>query len=452
MIFRTLLFISVFTTLVFSQGMNLPETHDVTLDNGLRVIFIKDDYQPVLLLNLMINSGTKETKIPGTAKLLGNLLSKGTQDLTSSEFSNKKDINGASIGVQTGYTYIKVNMSCLASVQSEMLTLFSDMVLRPRLSTEEFDLLKTQMIVGLKESQTDNKWILNYFATKHYFPNESSWSKQSSIESLNKITIDDIKAYYLKTFTPRNATLVVRGNFTVELMKDKISKAFKTWDRPYSPSLKTTNTPFTQKPTLLIHKPKLTQTSIQLLHPGITFESSNYPAFRIINYALGAGGFSSRLTKVVRAEKGLTYSIYSATQTQPFQSVHKIQTFTRNGEVSETISSIKEVLLNLNKNGFSLDEFNDAQSFYNGYIPSQLESPATMSNWILDGLHKGLSIDASLNRYNELQLVTLDELTPLVTEYFNPNDFVLVVLGDKDVILDQLSTFGPIEIVNYTDL
>ena len=366
MIYRLLLGILFFTSFVFTQPLVQPETYDTTLDNGLRVIFIKDDYQPILLMDMMINSGSREDETVGTAKLLGSLLSKGTKKTTSSEFSKTKDLNGASIGVNVGYTYIHINMSCLMAVEEVMVSLFKDMILSPRFSPKEFNLLKPQMKVNLEELKTDNDWILNYFATQHYFPENSPFAKQMTINSLETVSLENINRFYSKYFTPRNSTLVVRGKFSIDAMKEKMT--------------------------------------------------------------------------------------HLLTETQPFHSIHKIKTFTRNEEVFETISSIKEVLKDLNKNGFTKEEFDDAKSFYHGYIPSQLESPSTLSQWILFGLHKGLSIKESVNRYSDLLAVNQTAFSPLIETYFKPDEFILVVLGDKDLIYDQLGSFGPIEVIHYTDI
>ncbi|RAP38195.1 hypothetical protein DID80_02930, partial [Candidatus Marinamargulisbacteria bacterium SCGC AAA071-K20] len=169
MFFRLSLILIFITSTLFSQELIVPKTYDFTLTNGLRVILIEDDYQPILLMNLLINSGTNEDVKVGTSLLLAGLLTKGTRDFPSSDFSETVDINGASIGASVGYTYIHASMTCLTSVKQTMIHIFSDMILHPSFSKKDFDLLKAQMIVNLEESQSDNKWLLSYFATKHYY-------------------------------------------------------------------------------------------------------------------------------------------------------------------------------------------------------------------------------------------------------------------------------------------
>ena len=65
-------------------------------------------------------------------------------------------------------------------------------------------------------------------------------------------------------------------------------------------------------PVRLVDKPDATQSTMLVLGPGIRHADPQYYAVRLMNYALGGGGFSSRLMKVVRSEGGKTYGVRSS--------------------------------------------------------------------------------------------------------------------------------------------
>jgi zinc protease len=50
---------------------------------------------------------------------------------------------------------------------------------------------------------------------------------------------------------------------------------------------------------------------IQIGHVGLMQDDPDYPAVDLMNYILGGGSFSSRITKVVRTDNGLAYSTSS---------------------------------------------------------------------------------------------------------------------------------------------
>ena len=47
-------------------------------------------------------------------------------------------------------------------------------------------------------------------------------------------------------------------------------------------------------------------------HLGLTMDDPDYPAVDLMNYILGGGSFSSRITKIVRTDNGLAYSTSSS--------------------------------------------------------------------------------------------------------------------------------------------
>ena len=51
---------------------------------------------------------------------------------------------------------------------------------------------------------------------------------------------------------------------------------------------------------------------IRIGHVGLTRDDPDYPAVDLMNYTLGGGSFSSRITKVVRTDNGLAYSTSSS--------------------------------------------------------------------------------------------------------------------------------------------
>ena len=76
------------------------------------------------------------------------------------------------------------------------------------------------------------------------------------------------------------------------------------------------------------------------LGPGIRHADPQYYAVRLMNYALGGGGFSSRLMKVVRSEGGKTYGVRSSFDAGRDAGPFDASTFTRNAETAATLKLV----------------------------------------------------------------------------------------------------------------
>jgi zinc protease len=104
--------------------------------------------------------------------------------------------------------------------------------------------------------------------------------------------------------------------------------------------------------------------------PGIARNDPDFLALQLANHILGGGGFTSRLMREIREQRGLTYGVYSyflagrhagaftvALQTRPEQAalavqlVHEsLRRFTREGPTDDELAAAKEALIN----GFAL--------------------------------------------------------------------------------------------------
>ena len=90
-------------------------------------------------------------------------------------------------------------------------------------------------------------------------------------------------------------------------MEAKLRQAYGAW--PKGPALKEEEIELQPaKPGYyLVEKEDVNQSSINMVGVGITRDNPDYYAVRVFNEAFG-GGFSSRLFRAIRTEKGLAYA------------------------------------------------------------------------------------------------------------------------------------------------
>lgn len=450
MICRIICLFFCITNLLFA-AFTYPNYSEHKLDNGLRVLLIKDDYQPLIFMNLMIHTGELADKKLGSVTLLSNLLDKGTKQFPGAEFNDFLSEKGSQFSVQSSSTYMLFTLSSLSEHFESSLTAVVDALVNANLNESDFVQQKHHLNVSLKESMTDKSWLIDYFSRKHLYEESSLWSKSITLETLDAIQLNDVIFYYQNYISPENATLVIKGDFSEEKLIKRLNMVFKPWNSAFSAQNYLEKNKIQTKDILFINKPGLTQATIALYGSSEMYDSKLYPSFRLMNYMLGGGGFSSVLTEQVRAKKGLTYSIYSSTSTDRLFSEHKIQTFTRNPEALKTIQTIQDVLNMVKNDGFSEERLVKAKSFYRDYLPGQMESPSFINQFILLGLHKGLTIEEIYSRYDQLLAVNLDDVMAVYTKHFKTSP-VIVVLGDATFLLTDIQRLGSVSVVNFQDL
>jgi predicted Zn-dependent peptidase len=135
--------------------------------------------------------------------------------------------------------------------------------------------------------------------------------------TINNVTRADIVAWHKKYWGANNAILVVAGDFNKAEMLQKLEATFGKWRAadikavPNYPKV----AGLASKPGVYMVQPEGATPNQGVIRVGtlsLTQDDPDYPAVELMNYTLGGGSFSSRITQIVRNDNGLAYSASSS--------------------------------------------------------------------------------------------------------------------------------------------
>ena len=154
------------------------------------------------------------------------------------------------------------------------------------------------------------------------------------------------------------------------------------------------------------------QSSILFAQKGIDRHDPDfYPAY-VLNYILGGGGFSSRLTEEVREKRGLVYSVYSYLVNYDQANLWLAGAGTQNARVKETLDVIRHEWKKAATEGVSAQEVQDAKTYLTGSFALRFNSSDTIAA-ILVGMQKDkLPIDFLETRNKQVEAVSLEDVNP----------------------------------------
>src|SRR5439155_24005923 len=127
-------------------------------------------------------------------------------------------------------------------------------------------------------------------------------------------------------------------------------------------------------PVRLVDKPDATQSALLVLGPGIRHADPALYAVRLMNFALGGGGFSSRLMKSLRSEGGKTYHVGSMFEVGRESGSFEASTFTRTSETVETARLVLDEIARMRKSGPTAEELKAAKNNLIGGYGLRLET------------------------------------------------------------------------------
>lgn len=411
-----------------------------TLPDGLTVLHAERHNLPIVMLTLLIKASplNEPADKAGIAYLTVKMLTEGTRKRKASEISEEIEFIGASIDSSTGSDYTIVSLSVLKKDVEKGFDIFSDVLLNPSFSEEDINRKKEIIKGSLRQSEEDPSFVASKAFIKEVFDDHPYGRLvNGSAESIDNIKRDDIVKFYHDHYSPDNAILAVVGDLTADELNLLIERYLGQWKARH----RTQNTEnITQigknhkgKKVVIIDK-DITQANIIFGHLGIERNNPDYYAVSVMNYILGGGGFASRLMKVVRDERGLTYSIYSSFSGNKDPGQFEVEVQTKNESAGIVI---KEILRQINKirtDFVTEQELKDAKAYLTGSFPRRLETSRRVADFLAAAQFYNLGDDYIEKYPDYINGVTKEDVWRVAKRYLDPENYVLVVVGNQKKI------------------
>ncbi|HWU42820.1 MAG TPA: pitrilysin family protein, partial [Bdellovibrio sp.] len=305
---------------------------EMSLENGLKIIFIRDNTLPRVSMTLLLRTGSMQesAKKPGLNAMTAYLLEQGTQTRSANQIADEFGQMGSSLDITPGADVTTIYADSLTSSSENLLNLMADVTMNPAFKDHELSRMRSQILAGLKKkidnpSAYSDEKIDEFLFEQHPYARDVNGTP----EGVKSLTKQDIIRHYLTFYRPNNATLAVVGQYGDDY-ENKVKEAFAKWSKRTIPKVQISEAPPVEKLQVrLIVKKGLKQTQIRLSQIGIDRSDADFLPLRLGNEILG-GGFASRLNQKVRDDLGLTYSISSGFDVRKDKGSFDISTFSKN--------------------------------------------------------------------------------------------------------------------------
>ena len=452
-------FLSSFSTFSFfprsasAAGARFPEYKPERLDNSLEVIVHEDHELPIVSFRVMIKAGSAMDPAgkEGLANFTSNVLTEGTETRSAREIAEAIDFVGGSLSSSAGYDASYISCDVLTKDLELALDILSDVILHPSFPGEEVERQRSQIITSIVGERDNKSAIANKNYQELLFGGHPYSHQVNGLEeSVEAITRDDIAEFYETYYRPNISVMVITGDVKTGEVLESVRDALGTWKSGIILDLPPVEAVEPEGYRIrLIDKPDLTQSEIRVGYLGIRRNDPDYFPMLLMNYTLGGGGFSSRLMASIRGEKGLTYGVNSHFSARVSRGSFTVSTFTKTATTLETIQEILKGLEEMKRNGITPDELKDAKARYTGGFPLTIETPAQISGRILEAELYDLGEDYFFNYTTNIDHIDIDQVNALASRFLRSQDLVIVVVGNADLLRDDLKTLGDVEEVYY---
>ncbi len=425
--------------------VNLPVIWKASLANGIQVFGIQNKELPLVEMNLTINGGVYQDKIilPGVAGMVASVLPQGTKNKTPEELEEEIELLGSSINMYAGREEMSINASSLSRNFEKTVALMKEILLEARWDSAEFSMAQTRTKNSIIQaeaqprsvgSQLFNKLL---YGTDHIF----GYNTRGTRESIDKITMDDLKTYYNNNFSPSVTKINIAGNVS----KEQVLAALKPLETDWKIKEITMNNyavPANPEKSRIyfVDIPGSRQSVIFIGYLALTREDPDYVKADFINYRLG-GAFTSILNQILREEKGFTYGASSYFQEMKIKAPFVASTSVRSDATFESVKIFRDEMEKY-RNGVSE---NDLQFIKNCMILSnalRFETNGSLVGMLSTMSKYGLPDDYVRKDENVIKGITLEEHKAITDKYIVPDKMFYVIVGDASTQLKQLEKIG----------
>jgi zinc protease len=298
----------------------------------------------------------------------------------------------------------------------------------PRLDTEPFERAKRELGVNIRREEGSPRAVASKAMNQAIVPGHA-YARMATPESVARVRKQDVKALMRQLMVRDRLLVVVVGDITADELKPRLDQMFgglpETSALPALPDA--VARPPTREPVVkVLPQP---QTLVMFSGPGIRRDDPDFFAAYLLNYILGGGGLSSRLSDELRDKRGLTYGVGTGLSIQPHLQRWTGSVSTMNDKADEVVRIVRENIARLGAEGPTAQELADAKAYITGAFPLAFESNAKVARNLLGFRQDDQPADYVQHRNSYLEAVTLEDMKRVAAKYMNADAFTFVMVG-----------------------
>jgi len=233
----------------------------------------------------------------------------GTTSMTADQINERMEFLAGSVS--------PTSLSIHTRHLDEGLKIWMDILTNPAFPEDRLRRERQAMIAPLRNRNRNLTTVATSTWEKLIYGETSPITAEPTDTTINNVSRDDVVAWHKKYWGSNNAILVVAGDFKKADILQKLEATFGKWraaETKAAPKYPVV-TGAAAKPGVYMVQPLGATPNQGIIRIGglaITQDDPDYPAVDLMNYTLGGGSFSSRITQIVRNDNGLAYSANSS--------------------------------------------------------------------------------------------------------------------------------------------
>jgi zinc protease len=364
----------------------------------------------------------------GTGFLVGRLADQGTANMSEADLAESLEPRGGSLsGDATGLAG-----SIAGSGWKLLLEKLFDLARNAAYPKAAVDVQLRRVLSRLSIEREDPRSQAGHkFRKLIYGDHWLGRSAHGTFETVETITARHLREHHRKNWHPSRMTLAICGDVDPQAVRRVVSKCIKGW---------------AAGPALIAPKPKIPKMGVRvdafsrereqvhlfLGHLGVLRANPDWPALVVMDHVLGSGpGFTSRITKRLRDELGLAYSVHADVHASAGRQPGMFRAYigTSPEHVGTAIQGFLVEMSAIRKDGVTKEELTTAKSYLLGSFALGYERASRRAAHLIASELHGFGEDHLDQLSQAYRSITADDVQRVAETYLHPDACCVVGAG-----------------------
>ena len=434
------------------EWIRLPPHAREVLPNGLTVIVVERRSLPLVSIRLVLRAGSSHdpAELPGLAAFTARLLRHGAGQRDARQFADDLDFIGGSVGASVGLDQMTVDGEFTTETWSAGLELYRDALFAPTFDESEIERERRRGIAEITQSHDDPEHVADR-AFQYYLFGEGhpyGHPAEGTIAAIERLRREALVRFHAEAMVPDGSVLVVVGDVPAAETLATLRATFGAWKGtgrvpgPPSPAPRISG-----RRCVLVHDEGSGQVQYRTGNVGVERRTPHFHALLVANTAFG-GGFTSRLMREIRVNRGLTYGIGSRFLTAMAPGPFMISSFTRNACIAEMHEVVTSLAAAMHAKGPTDEEVAAARAYLLGMQVRRLETSEALAGAIAETEIFSLGLQSITDFRRDVEAVDRDAAARAMAACLPGDDLLTVLVGDRASVEPVARTFGDLTVVN----
>ncbi|MBT8535611.1 insulinase family protein [Polynucleobacter paneuropaeus] len=409
---------------------------------GAKAYLVQTQSLPMLDIEISIDAGTRYDPASKaglaimTAELLDNGIRSAGRNLTEAQIADEIADLGADIKIGVSGERAMILVRCLSrpDIRDRAIQLARLILSSPTYDSVVVNREKQRISAGLLEAETKPDFVLDRRFRKAVY-GDYPLGNAVTVKSIAGLSVSDLKQFHQQFYRSDRVIVSMVGDVSKSEAQEIMQTLVK--DLPQTGSSIPPLPELARSPVENLSEREITipfdsqQAHIAMGMTAISRNNPDYFPLIVGNYALGGGGFVSRLMNEVREKRGLAYSVFSYFAPGQETGIFQAGLQTKNDQATMALDVMTETISQFIAKGPTQSELDAAKANLINGFPLRIDNNRKLLDNVSSIVWNGLPLNTLDTWTEQVNAVTREQVESAFQKYLAMDRMKIVVLGAK---------------------